>query len=410
MNAVGTTLLRVDELFMSYGRRRSRISSRAGKNRAEAKDSSGAAVRGVSFTVEDGEFFTLLGPSGCGKTSTLRCVAGLETPDSGEIAVMGRKFFSSTDGTKPVVVPPQDRNIGMVFQSYAIWPHMTVFENAVFPLLAKPRRQRASKSDIRERVMSGLAAVGLDSMSNRHATNLSGGQQQRLALARAIVTQPPLLLLDEPLSNLDARLREQLRLELKRMQAELGITTLYVTHDQGEALSMSSRLAVMNHGKIIQLGDPSTIYERPSSRFVAEFIGTTNLIRGKVLSREHGYLLVQSEVGEMRAVDPGSMPIGSSVLLCMRPESLQLKLEASTSSLVNQLSGRVKVQAYLGASTEHLIAVGTRELRCLSHADVSLPAGADAYVSVSPEKVRVLPDTDDDAAVDGQEVEVDSLQ
>src|SRR5919204_3616144 len=237
-------MLKVEGLFTEYPNERGQVVK---------------AAQDVTFTVEEGRLFTLLGPSGCGKTTTLRSIAGLERPRAGEISVNDRVVFSSSKG---VFVAPNRRGFGMVFQSYAIWPHMTVFENAAFPLeVGEKRRPRA---EIRDKVMRVLTAVQLDHLADREATKLSGGQQQRLALARALVMEPQLLLLDEPLSNLDAKLRESMRFELKRMQRELGLTAIYVTHDQSEALALSSRIAVMNAGKIVQIGKPREVYERPN--------------------------------------------------------------------------------------------------------------------------------------------------
>src|SRR5499426_1796585 len=247
----------------------------------EYADEHGNAIRAaeeVSFEVPAGKLFTLLGPSGCGKTTTLRSIAGLERPSAGEISVGGTVIYSSR---KNVFIPPNRRGLGMVFQSYAIWPHMTVFENAAFPLQVS--KKSIPKKSIQERVHRVLKVVALDEMADREATKLSGGQQQRLALARALVMEPPLLLLDEPLSNLDAKLRDRMRTELKRLQRELGITTVYVTHDQSEALALSHQIAVMNGGRIEQVGSPREVYERPCNRFVADFIGTTNFIDAQVI-------------------------------------------------------------------------------------------------------------------------------
>src|SRR5438876_8807945 len=225
------------------------------------------AVEDVSFTVEEGRFFTLLGPSGCGKTTTLRCVAGLERPEAGTI-----RLDDAVLSGPGRFMPTYARDIGMVFQSYAIWPHMTVFDNVAFPL--RVARTRPTLLEIRQRVSQALATVRLEGLQDRAATKLSGGQQQRLALARALVREPKLLLLDEPLSNLDAKLREQMRMELRQLQRTLRLTTLYVTHDQVEALAMSNVVAVMHQGRIMQTGAPREIYERPANRFVAEFIGS----------------------------------------------------------------------------------------------------------------------------------------
>ena len=234
----------------------------------------GAAVKAaqdVSFDVPEGKLFTLLGPSGCGKTTTLRSIAGLEKPTAGEIEVAGRFVYSSSKG---IFVAPNKRNFGMVFQSYAIWPHMNVFQNVAFPLEVR----RLPKKEIRDKVMRVLQAVALDELVDRDATKLSGGQQQRLALARALVMEPQLLLLDEPLSNLDAKLRDRMRSELKRLQRDLNLTTVYVTHDQSEALALSHEIAVMNEGRVVQVGTPRQIYEQPTERFVADFVGSVRCV------------------------------------------------------------------------------------------------------------------------------------
>jgi iron(III) transport system ATP-binding protein len=235
------------------------------------------AAQDVSFEVPRGKLFTLLGPSGCGKTTTLRSVAGLEKPTAGEIEIDGRAIYSSSRG---IFVAPNKRNFGMVFQSYAIWPHMNVFQNVAFPLQVR----RLGKRLIREKVMRMLEAVALDKFVDRDATKLSGGQQQRLALARALVMEPQLLLLDEPLSNLDAKLRDRMRFELKRLQRDFKLTTIYVTHDQTEALALSHEIAVMNEGRVVQIGTPRQIYDQPRDRFVADFVGSTNFISGTVLA------------------------------------------------------------------------------------------------------------------------------
>src|SRR6266852_2787889 len=245
-------MLRVDGLYTEYPNERGEIVK---------------AAQDVTFTVPEGKLFTLLGPSGCGKTTTLRSIAGLERPRVGEIAVNERVVYSSSKG---IFVMPNRRGFGMVFQSYAIWPHMTVFQNAAFPLEVAEKRK--SRQEIRDKVVRVLGAVQLDHLADREATKLSGGQQQRLALARALVMEPALLLLDEPLSNLDAKLRERMRFELKRIQREIGITCIYVTHDQVEALAMSNEVAVMRDGKVEQVGKPREIYEAPMTRFVADFI------------------------------------------------------------------------------------------------------------------------------------------
>ncbi len=282
-----------------------------------------AAVRGVSFSVEEGAFYTLLGPSGCGKTTTLRCIAGLERPDRGRISIAGAVVSSTAPST---FVPPDRRDIGMVFQSYAIWPHLTVFENAAFPL--RVRRPRTPRKELERMVHEALATVQLDALAGRNATQLSGGQQQRLALARALVRRPKLLLLDEPLSNLDAKLREQMRGEVRELQLRLGIATLYVTHDQVEALSMSDRIAVMAGGQIIQEGGPRDIYERPADTFVADFVGSGNFITGTVLGPDGPqHSLVRTAIGDVAAMDAGPASAGEPVTVFVRPENIHVRRE-----------------------------------------------------------------------------------
>ncbi len=241
-------------------------------------DQIAGGIRDANFALAPGTFFTMLGPSGCGKTTTLRCIAGLETPDAGVISVDGRALF---DGETKVNVPVEQRAVGMVFQSYAIWPHMTVAENVAFPLTVMKHR-RYARAEIEAAVAKALAVVDLDGFQDRPAPRLSGGQQQRVALARAIVHEPRLLLLDEPLSNLDAQLRDEMRSELKRLQSKIGITTVYVTHDQSEALALSDQIAVIDQGRIRQIGSPQDIYFRPANPFVARFVGATNLLAGRL--------------------------------------------------------------------------------------------------------------------------------
>ncbi len=252
--------------------------------------SGAGGVRGVGFAVEAGEFFTILGPSGCGKTTTLRCIAGLEEPSAGDIEIGGRLAYSQARG---IGVPTAKRDIGMVFQSYAIWPHMTVGENVAFPLEA----QRVPAAEIRRRVDDALALVGLDGLAARPAPLLSGGQQQRVALARAIIKGASLLLLDEPLSNLDAHLREQMRRELRDLQRRIGITTIYVTHDQEEALSLSDRIAIMQDGAIAELDTPGRLYFAPRTAFTAQFIGHAEVWPCRAVARSEGAMVVESPLG-----------------------------------------------------------------------------------------------------------------
>ena len=295
-------------------------------------------LKGVSIEVERGEFFTLLGPSGCGKTTLLRCIAGLENAEQGQITIGDQLVF---DGNANLLVPPERRNIGMVFQSYAIWPHMTVLENVAFP--ARVRRLPNPLDKARE----ALRIVELDHLQDRRATQLSGGQQQRVALARAIVGDPALLLLDEPLSNLDAALREQMRGELRRLQKELGITTVLVTHDQTEALSMSDRIAVINGGQIVEVGTPETLYLQPKSRFTAGFLGDSRPLA--------------SEFQDNALVTPlGVVPLPPQITdtekrsVHVRPERLRIARQAAKPEAVR---GRVLARRFIGAGYEYDIEI-----------------------------------------------------
>ena len=345
------------------------------------------AVDGISLEVEDGQLFTLLGPSGCGKTTTLRCIAGLEMPEHGEISVAGRVFFSSS---RRVRVPANERGLGMVFQSYAIWPHLDVRKNVMFPLEVLPRRRRPSRAQMRERVDRALSVVKLDHLASRQATDLSGGQQQRLALARALVMEPPLLLLDEPLSNLDAKLREDMRFELKRLQRDLGITGVYVTHDQVEALAMSNRVAVMRDGKIEQVGAPREVYERPRSRFVADFIGTSNFIDGVVESRDGATYRVRTDDGELTVPSEADFSVGARVVVAARPEHIEISTDANGSG-PNRWRGRVEARAFLGEVVDHVVSVGSRELRARCNSKVSIPPQTDVTLRFHEEAFSLIP-------------------
>ena len=345
------------------------------------------AVDDISIDVAEGELFTLLGPSGCGKTTTLRCIAGLEMPDGGEIRVAGRTLFSSASRTR---VPANERGLGMVFQSYAIWPHMDVRKNVAFPLEVLPRKQRESRRARNERVERVLSIVKLDHLASRQATDLSGGQQQRLALARALVMEPPLLLLDEPLSNLDAKLRDDMRFELKRLQRELGITAVYVTHDQVEALAMSNTVAVMRDGKIEQVGHPRDVYERPQSRFVADFIGTSNLLDGVVDSHEGGVYGVRTEDGNLSVPSDSDFAVGARVVVAARPEHIELAPGVNGTG-PNVWTGRVQVRSFLGEVVDHVVLVGSSEIRARCNSKVSIPAETDVTVRFHEEAFSLIP-------------------
>ena len=348
-----------------------------------------AAVADVSLTVARGELFTLLGPSGCGKTTTLRCVAGLEEPDDGEIELAGRMLYSSR---RRIRVPAHRRALGMVFQSYAIWPHLTVFGNVAFPLQILPWRHRPSRAEIRERVMRILSTVRLDNVVDRKATLLSGGQQQRLALARALVTEPPILMLDEPLSNLDLRLREEMRLELRRLQSELGVTAVYVTHDQVEALSLSSRIAVMHAGRVDQVGTPQEIYNQPKTRFVATFIGSSNLFAGTVKERLAGnWVRVETSFGVLECPTGAGLTgtaAGQRVSVFTRPEDLRLGEDGGPGT---QFRAVVEDRIYLGDCFEYTVRAGAERLRARAAPGRALTVGAEVGVTVDDTACRVLP-------------------
>ena len=340
------------------------------------------AAHEVSFEVPQGKLFTLLGPSGCGKTTTLRSIAGLERPRSGEIRVGGQTIYSSQ---KNIFIPPNRRGLGMVFQSYAIWPHMTVFDNAAFPLQVSKRKTK----DIKERVHRVLKVVALDELAHREATKLSGGQQQRLALARALVMEPPLLLLDEPLSNLDAKLRERMRFELKRLQRELGITTVYVTHDQSEALALSHAIAVMNGGRIEQLGSPREVYERPRNQFVADFVGTTNFIRGNVNAGDGaGFYRIDSEIGPLKARGVDSLKHGEEIVLSVRPEDIELSERRQDGE--NTYQATVDQKVFLGEFVDFQVRIGTRSVQSRAHPSLRTRVGEGLYVRIDPEKCVAL--------------------
>ena len=314
------------------------------------------AVDGVSFAVRRGEHLTLLGPSGCGKTTTLRAIAGLETPSAGEIRINGKPVYSSM---KKINVPTEKRNLSMVFQSYAIWPHMNVSQNVAYGLKVRGD----CKDDCEEKTRAVLNLVRMGDFADRSASKLSGGQQQRVALARALVVSPSVLLLDEPLSNLDARLRSAMRLEMQALQKQLGLTSIYVTHDQEEALVISDRIIVMSSGKIVQNGTPAQIFEEPRNAFVADFVGAANLIRGAVRRdlAESGTLALETAGQQLvYGVNPGRT-IGEQGTVAVRAVFLQLSHAPWPESL-NNWTARVKQRAFLGDSVEYILDWDGREL------------------------------------------------
>jgi iron(III) transport system ATP-binding protein len=350
------------------------------------------AVNDVSLAVGEGEFVTLLGPSGCGKTTTLRCIVGLERPNAGEIRIGGDTVASAE---RNVFLNPEDRNIGMVFQSYAVWPHMTVFDNVAYGL----RVRRASSSELQSKTRRALELVGLDLLADRYATKLSGGQRQRVALARAIVYEPRVVLFDEPLSNLDAKLREQMRTELVRLQKEVGITSVYVTHDQAEALSMSDRIVVMDKGVIQQVGDPETIYSNPANSFVANFIGVVNLMEGVLKDRSGACCDIEIPLGgglpalRFQAIGADAATPGQKVILSLRPEDIVLHLARPEGTAHgNLMAGQVIDTVYLGSFLECRVRVGMHEVGIqIDHFEL-LDEGQTVYLSFRPDHGLCLVD------------------
>jgi len=334
------------------------------------------AVEDVSFEVGKGELFFLLGPSGCGKTTILRLVAGFMQPDAGVICFDGRPIVS---------VPAHRRNTGMVFQSYALWPHMNVAENVAYGL----RERRIERQEREERVRAVLRTVHMAQYRDRMPNQLSGGQQQRVALARALVIEPDVVLLDEPLSNLDARLRLDMRREIRRIHAETGITMLYVTHDQKEALSMAQRLAVMSMGRVEQLGDPRSVYRRPVNRFVAEFMGEANMIAGSLLGTGAGFGTLRTPLGDLRAaLGAGRLSAADQAVCMVRPECLQLG-----NGHENAFRARVDSSVYLGEIEQFVLSAGGMELRAIQSNPGSGPApvGRETQVHFSAEDAVLLP-------------------
>lgn len=337
------------------------------------------ALKGASLDVPQGSFLVLLGPSGCGKTTTMRSIVGLETPDSGTIRVGGRTVFGPG-----VNVPVHKRRMGMVFQSYAVWPHRTVAENVGFPL----KIQKRPAAEIASRVKETLRMVGLEEYADRSASALSGGQMQRVALARSVVMEPDLLLLDEPLSNLDAALRDRLRLELKRLQQDLGITSVYVTHDQQEALAMADKIAVMFNGVIHQFGDPRELYEEPASLEVASFVGKSNLLHGHATEQGGHVRFIGQGLDLVSAV--GWRGTGPAVARLLVED---IDIHASSDGRVNEAPGRILVVVYEGSRMNYLVeTAGGHRLEILStRRSEAFHPGDEVFVSVAPQDVRVFP-------------------
>jgi len=338
-----------------------------------------AALRGVTLTIEHGELLAILGPSGCGKTTTLQLLAGFLAPDAGEIWADDRLISSANR-----VVPPERRRMSLVFQSYALWPHLNVFQNIAFGL----EMLRLPSVQIKKRVSSILEMVNLSGYEKRYPHELSGGQQQRVALARAVVVEPDTLLLDEPLSNLDANLREQMRFEIRRIHERTRIATIYVTHDQSEALVIADRIAVMNRGVIEQTGTPQEIYERPRSKFVASFIGGANCLAGQLVAPG----LVRCGQLQFRALDGGGLNAGDEVVLCIRPHAVKVhRIRPEGAADANLAGGRLLQQAYLGDLQDIRIALpGGAQLRALTPSGKSYQPGEEVFVELPLEHCYLL--------------------
>jgi iron(III) transport system ATP-binding protein len=342
------------------------------------------AVNRIQLDIEKGELLTLLGPSGCGKTTTLRCIAGLEKPEDGDIVIDGKPLLSKG------FIQPSKRGIGMVFQNYAVWPHMKVFNNVAYGL----KLQKISKKEIREKVHNVLDLVGLGGLEERYPSMLSGGQQQRVALARALVRNPKVLLLDEPLSNLDAKLREELRFEIKSLVRRMGITSVYVTHDQAEAMVISDRIAVMNAGNVVQIGSAQEIYKRPADRFVADFIGTMNFISGEITQvfQEKNQVSVRTEFSEnLLCMMPhaGEIKSGEKAYASIRPEDVEVFVDPPQEKQ-NVFKGTIDNKAYLGNFLYLFVSVNSTKVRVQISQYLPQEEGQEIYLYLNPQKCKLL--------------------
>jgi iron(III) transport system ATP-binding protein len=350
-------------------------------------------LKGVSLNVPEGSLYTFLGPSGCGKTTTLRCVAGLERPDGGRISIGGQTVYAAGER---VYVPTNKRPIGMVFQSYAIWPHMTVAENVAYPLTI----HRRPKDEIKRKVSDVLKIVGLDGLEDRPAPKLSGGQQQRVAFARALINEPKVMLLDEPLSNLDAKLRVQMRSEIKSLQRRTNITTIFVTHDQAEALAISDQIAVMHGGVLIEVGSPHQLYSRPTRRFTATFLGLTNLIDGKIveLTGDAQPGKIQTKRGLLSFIPAPGLKKDQAAVISIRPENIPLH-KVKPQSSENVLEGTIKEAIFMGDAYQCKVAVGDDLLAVHTHPFNAVSPGDKVFLHLDPSSCNGLP-ADDKQGID----------
>lgn len=357
------------------------------------------ATNRVSLSVQEGELVTLLGPSGCGKTTLLRLIAGFLRPDEGEIW-LGDRRLSSAEG----VVPPEHRNLSMIFQSYAVWPHMTVFNNVAYGL----KMRRVPRGEIRSRVKAALRMVRMEHLGDRYPSQLSGGQQQRVALARALVVEPDVLLLDEPLSNLDANLRAEMRYEIRRLHEQFGYAAVYVTHDQAEAMVISDRVVLMNQGQIEQAGTPAEVYQQPTSMFVASFLGQANCLPGRLMEIGQEYATVQWEqlLFRVAAPNPGSFTAASPIAMCVRPHDLQLYEQPPDCGAANLFAARVVEHSFLGPMRNYtlLLTGSSLSIRAEVPPERHFPVGATLTVGIEPRAIVLVPAPDDGAWVNANEV------
>jgi iron(III) transport system ATP-binding protein len=347
------------------------------------------AVDHLDLEVEEGKIFSLLGPSGCGKTTTLRCIAGLESPDDGDISINETIVTSISKG---IFVPPDKRNLGMVFQSYAVWPHLSVYDNVALPL----KLRKFNREDERKKTLAALEMVKLTGLEKRRPSQLSGGQQQRVALARAIVYEPRVLLLDEPLSNLDSKLRQSMRFELKELHERLKLTTMYVTHDQEEALILSDTVCVMDKGKIVQNGSPAEIYQKPVNEFVANFVGTSNLLQTTVKNcrlLDGGLKYIRVATANGTELDCGpitqTIPDGTRVSLSIRTEQVKL-FEKKPAETLNMFRGKIVESVFLGNRFDLQVQIGQDIIRASSSPNTRSSRGDEAYVVIPPEHCNII--------------------
>ncbi|MGE3244950.1 MAG: ABC transporter ATP-binding protein [Beijerinckiaceae bacterium] len=345
-----------------------------------------AAVAGIDLEVPEGEMLVLLGPSGCGKTTTMRCIAGLEEPDIGSISIGGQPVFDRAGG---VNTPVNRRNVGMVFQSYAIWPHMSVFENVAFSL----EMEKRPREEIRRRVGEILELVGLAGFEERGASYLSGGQMQRVALARSLVMRPAVLLFDEPLSNLDARLRDHLRVQLREIQTELKISSVYVTHDQREALALADRIVMMQAGKILQSGDPVSLFNSPQTAEIAEFLGYSNIFPARLAGEDNGLAVAEFVSGGRKLKAAAGQRCDGDIAVCVRPDDVHISSGEEGAGSGNVLGGTIILASFMGTHMQYRVRAGAGEIWEILSTDVKTlrKLGETVQVHVDPAHVKLLP-------------------